>query len=166
MQGKEAQRGRYNPPEHATTRTYYNRDVEKRCRIYVHKYALAAGCMSILPIPMAGVAFNDHALQKLSDRILQLFDLTEDQLTKDTRDKNNKVREMGMQARKILTSKRSKGALITILSKYGLVNVSRFTPGIGIALSCVASILIIEYVGHKLIDECLRWNQATPPVVL
>ena len=80
MQGKEAQRGRHNPSGDATTRSCYNRDVEKRCRLFVHKYALAAGGVSILPIPMAGVAFNDHALLKLSARILQLFDLSEDQL--------------------------------------------------------------------------------------
>lgn len=163
MRVKEAQWNRSSPSEDATTRTCIEQDVEKRCRLFVHKYAIAAGCMSILPFPLAlaGVAFNDHALQKLSAQILQLFRLTEDQLTKDTQDKSNQLKAMEMYARKIFTSKRTKGAVVTILSKYGVANASRFVPGIGIAISSVLSLLIVEYVGHKLIDECLRSHQTT-----
>ena len=161
MRVKEAQWNRSSPSEDATTRTCIEQDVEKRCRLFVHEYAIAAGCMSILPFPLVGVAFNDHALQKLSAQILQLFGLTEQQLTKDPQNKSNKVKAMEMHARKIFTSKRTKGAVVTILSKYGVANASRFVPGIGIAISSVLSLLVVEYFGHKLINECLRSNQNT-----
>jgi len=131
------------------------RVTEQRCRRIVHKYAVLAGSVSALPVPVAGVIFNDHAMNALSAKILRIFDLAGHQVSRGISEKASKAKFMGDIAKKALKSKRVRSGFVTLVSKYGVMNLARFAPGVGTAIVSVTSIAVIEYFGHQLIDDCM-----------
>lgn len=135
---------------------------ERQCRRIVHKYALAAGGVSAIPVPGAGVMFNDHALEALSSKILTIFQLSEHQLARSVSEKASKAKGVGKMAQSAIKSKRVKGAFLSLVSKYGVMNVARLTPGVGMAISSLTSVAVVEYFGHRLIDDCLMAARPRP----
>jgi hypothetical protein len=127
---------------------------ERQCRRIVHKYALAAGGVSAIPVPGAGVMFNDHALEALSSKILTIFELSDHQLARYVNKEASKAKGVGKLAQSAVKSKRVKGALLSLVSKYG-INVARLAPGVGMAISSLTSVAVVEFFGHRLIDDCL-----------
>jgi hypothetical protein len=135
---------------------------ERQCRRIVHKYAIAAGGVSAIPVPGAGVMFNDHALDALSSKILAIFELSDHQLARVVNEKATKAKGIGKIAQSAIKSKRVKGAFLSLLSKYGVMNVARLAPGLGTAIVSLTSVAVVEYFGHQLIDECLKAVRSRP----
>ncbi len=135
---------------------------ERQCRRIVHKYAIAAGGVSAIPVPGAGVMFNDHALEALSSKILAVFDLSDHQLARFVNEKAAKAKGAGRLAQSAIKSKRVKGAFLSLVSKYGVLNVARLAPGIGTAIVSLTSVAVVEYFGHRLIDDCLLAVRSRP----
>lgn len=135
---------------------------EMRCRRIVHKYAIAAGGISAIPVPGAGVMFNDHALEVLSSKILAVFELSDHQLAGFINEKAAKAKGAGRLAQSVIKSKRVKGAFLSLVSKFGVMNVARLAPGVGTAIVSLTSVAVVEYFGHRLIDDCLLAVRARP----
>ncbi len=135
---------------------------ERQCRKIVHKYAIAAGGVSAIPVPGAGVMFNDHALEALSSKILAIFELTDHQLARLVSEKASKAKGVGKLAQTALKSERVLGAFLSLVSKYGVMNVARLAPGVGTAIVSLTSVAVVEYFGHRLIDDCLLAARARP----
>lgn len=135
---------------------------ERQCRRIVHKYAIAAGGVSVIPVPGVGVMFNDHALKALSRKILEVFELTDHQLARFVNEKATRAKNAGRLAQSAIKSKRVKGALLSLVSKYSGMNVVRLAPGVGAAIVSLTSVAIVEFFGHSLIDDCLLAAQSRP----
>lgn len=128
---------------------------EHQCRRIVHKYAIAAGGLSVLPVPSVGVMFNEHALEALSRKILAIFELSGHQMSRQANERASKVSGVGKMTHMAIKSKRVKGSLISLMSRYGSMSMVRFAPGVGAVIVLITSIAVIEYFGHRLIDDCL-----------
>lgn len=128
---------------------------ERQCRRIVHKFAIAAGGVSAIPVPGAAVMFNDHALEALSRTILAIFELSDHQLARFVKEKASKAKSVGKMAQSAINSKRVKGMFLFLLSKYGVMNLARLAPGVGTVIVSLTSVAVVEYFGHCLIDDCL-----------
>jgi uncharacterized protein (DUF697 family) len=135
---------------------------ERQCRRIVHKYAIAAGGVAAIPVPGAGVMFNDHALEALSSKILAIFELSQHQLARSVNEKASRAKGIGKMAHTAIKSKRVKGAFLSLVSKYGVMNVARLAPGVGTAIVSLTSVAVVEYFGHRLIDDCLLVVRSRP----
>lgn len=160
MQDKRPQCGRLTAAERAASMGVEIGAIERRCHLFVHQHALAAGGICIVPIPSASAAINLHVLSKLTGRILNEFSLTENQLHLGSRVELAAARDMGMHSSWVVASKRGAGTVRTLLLRYGFVDAYRFAPAAGVALSFLVNVLIIEYVGHRLVAECLRLRKS------
>lgn len=135
---------------------------ERQCRRIVHKYAIAAGGVSVIPVPGASVMFNDYALEALSSKILAVFELSDHQLARFVNEKAAKAKGAGRLAQSAIKSKRVIGAFLSLVSKYGVMNVARLAPGVGTAIVSLTSVAVVEYFGHRLIDDCLVVVRSRP----
>lgn len=92
--------------------------------------------------------FNEHALEALSSKIVAIFELSDHQLARFVNEKASKAKGVGKLAQSAIQSRRIKSAFLSVVSKYGVMNVARLAPGVGIAISSLTSVAVIEYFGH------------------